>query len=167
MGWEDNAMDANITTIILALAVFTIALSYTPLDFIFRFFAHRKPTPEEILMMQNVWRIIAVSSAIVLIVWIVKTIIDGAMAIASYFPSDLHLSPIVLPLIIIALALGLLYLLIQYVLKTAKRITRKEQDIKLIAYHIWENEGCPNGHDVEHWQKAEIIWQERHKKGQR
>jgi hypothetical protein len=38
----------------------------------------------------------------------------------------------------------------------------REQEIRIIAYHIWEEEGCGcPGRDVEDWLKAEIIWQER------
>ena len=39
----------------------------------------------------------------------------------------------------------------------------REEGIRIIAYHIWEEEGCCHGSDVEHWLKAEIIWQERNK----
>ena len=38
----------------------------------------------------------------------------------------------------------------------------REEGIRNIAYHIWEKEGCNcHGNDVEHWLKAERIWQER------
>jgi hypothetical protein len=36
-----------------------------------------------------------------------------------------------------------------------------EQEVQLIAYHIWEEQGHPHGHDVEHWLKAESVWQEQ------
>ncbi len=39
----------------------------------------------------------------------------------------------------------------------------KEDEVRLIAYHIWEEEGCPNGRDCEHWYMAETIWEERQK----
>ena len=35
------------------------------------------------------------------------------------------------------------------------------QEVQLIAYHIWEEQGHPHGHDVEHWLKAEAVWQEK------
>ena len=40
----------------------------------------------------------------------------------------------------------------------------REEEIRIIAFRIWEEEGynC-HGHDVEHWLKAETIWQERNK----
>ena len=38
----------------------------------------------------------------------------------------------------------------------------KEDEIKIIAYRIWEEEGYRHGHDVEHWFKAEIIWETEH-----
>jgi hypothetical protein len=39
----------------------------------------------------------------------------------------------------------------------------KEDDIRLIAYSIWEQEGCPNGKDREHWLTAEVIWEQKQK----
>jgi hypothetical protein len=37
-----------------------------------------------------------------------------------------------------------------------------EDEIRLIAYQIWEDEGHPDGVHVEHWIRAESIWQEQH-----
>ena len=39
----------------------------------------------------------------------------------------------------------------------------KEDEIRLIAYNIWEQEGCINGKDCEHWFRAETIWEEQQK----
>ena len=39
----------------------------------------------------------------------------------------------------------------------------KEDEIRLIAYNIWEQEGYINGKDCEHWFKAEAIWKEQQK----
>jgi hypothetical protein len=39
----------------------------------------------------------------------------------------------------------------------------REDGIRIIAYHIWEKEGCGHGSDVEQWLKAEVIWQEQNK----
>jgi len=39
----------------------------------------------------------------------------------------------------------------------------REEGIRIIAYHIWEAGGCCHGSDVQHWMKAETIWQERNK----
>ena len=36
-----------------------------------------------------------------------------------------------------------------------------ENEVKLIAYQIWEQDGHPGGHDLEHWFKAEAVWQKR------
>jgi hypothetical protein len=35
----------------------------------------------------------------------------------------------------------------------------REEEVRLIAYRMWEEEGCPNGRDCEHWLKAEAIWE--------
>lgn len=39
----------------------------------------------------------------------------------------------------------------------------KEDEIRLIAYHIWEEEGCQDGHDCEHWFRAENLWEKKDK----
>lgn len=39
----------------------------------------------------------------------------------------------------------------------------REDEIKVIAYSIWEQEGCCDGHDIEHWLKAGVIWEEQQK----
>lgn len=37
----------------------------------------------------------------------------------------------------------------------------REDEIKLIAYNIWEEEGCTDGNDCEHWYRAETIWEQQ------
>ena len=32
----------------------------------------------------------------------------------------------------------------------------KHEEIAECAYLIWEKEGCPDGHDVDHWYQAEL-----------
>ena len=39
----------------------------------------------------------------------------------------------------------------------------RDDEVRLIAYRIWEEEGCPNGRDCEHWFRAEIIWEQQQK----
>jgi hypothetical protein len=34
----------------------------------------------------------------------------------------------------------------------------REEQIRCLAYSIWEKEGYPHGHHLEHWLKAETIW---------
>ncbi|HVP57014.1 MAG TPA: DUF2934 domain-containing protein [bacterium] len=34
----------------------------------------------------------------------------------------------------------------------------REDEIRLIAYGIWEEEGRPDGRHLDHWLRAEIIW---------
>lgn len=36
-----------------------------------------------------------------------------------------------------------------------------EDEVRQIAYQIWAEEGYPHGHDLDHWFKAEAVWQER------
>lgn len=38
----------------------------------------------------------------------------------------------------------------------------REEEIRLIAYKIWEEEGRPHGRELDHWLKAEAIWREQH-----
>ena len=37
----------------------------------------------------------------------------------------------------------------------------RDDEVRLIAYDIWENEGRPNGHDLEHWFRAQAICRQR------
>jgi len=39
----------------------------------------------------------------------------------------------------------------------------REDEIRLIAYHIWERDGCQDGGDWEHWFRAEAVWEEQQK----
>jgi hypothetical protein len=39
----------------------------------------------------------------------------------------------------------------------------KEDEIRLIAYNLWEQENCPGGKDCEHWYNAEAIWEKQQK----
>ncbi len=38
---------------------------------------------------------------------------------------------------------------------------KRDDEIRQIAYHLWRDEGCPDGRQLEHWTKAESIWQAR------
>jgi hypothetical protein len=44
--------------------------------------------------------------------------------------------------------------------RLAKKKAKRDEEIKPIAYRIWEQEGRPSGRDKEHWDKAEAIWNE-------
>jgi hypothetical protein len=35
----------------------------------------------------------------------------------------------------------------------------KEDEVRLIAYRLWEEDGRVDGRDTEHWFRAEAIWQ--------
>ncbi len=37
----------------------------------------------------------------------------------------------------------------------------REDEVRLIAYAIWEEQGCLDGHDCEHWFRAETIWEQQ------
>ena len=43
-------------------------------------------------------------------------------------------------------------------------MTDREEEIRTIAYHLWEQEGRPEGHDVEEWLRAESQWETRQRK---
>jgi hypothetical protein len=38
-----------------------------------------------------------------------------------------------------------------------------QEQIRKLAYRIWQAEGYPHGYDVQHWLKAEAMWQEEHR----
>lgn len=35
-----------------------------------------------------------------------------------------------------------------------------DEEIRQLAYRLWQQEGCPDGCDVEHWLRAKMIWEE-------
>jgi hypothetical protein len=37
----------------------------------------------------------------------------------------------------------------------------REEELRQIAHHLWEEEGYPEGRDLEHWFRAEAIWGQR------
>ena len=39
----------------------------------------------------------------------------------------------------------------------------REDEVRLIAYKLWEEEACVNGQDWKHWFRAEAIWEEQQK----
>jgi DUF2934 family protein len=39
----------------------------------------------------------------------------------------------------------------------------RDQEIRQLAYTIWQESGCPDGSDLQHWLKAEEIWLETHR----
>lgn len=36
----------------------------------------------------------------------------------------------------------------------------RDEDIRQLAYRLWQEEGCPEGRDIEHWLRAQMIWEE-------
>jgi hypothetical protein len=38
----------------------------------------------------------------------------------------------------------------------------QKEEVQSIAYKLWEEEGRPQGREVQHWLAAEAIWQKQH-----
>ena len=36
----------------------------------------------------------------------------------------------------------------------------RDEEIRQAAYKLWQEDGCPDGYDVQHWLRAEAIWLE-------
>jgi Protein of unknown function (DUF2934) len=41
--------------------------------------------------------------------------------------------------------------------------TNRDEEIRQLAYRFWQQEGSQDGYEVQHWLKAEAIWQEKHR----
>jgi hypothetical protein len=39
----------------------------------------------------------------------------------------------------------------------------RNEEIRKLAYRLWQESGCPNGSDLQHWLKAQELWQENHR----
>ena len=40
--------------------------------------------------------------------------------------------------------------------------TDRDEEVRQLAYRIWQEAGCPDGSELQHWFKAEEYWQEHH-----
>jgi len=40
--------------------------------------------------------------------------------------------------------------------------SERDEQIRELAYRIWQEEGYPYGQEVQHWLKAETMWLEKH-----
>jgi hypothetical protein len=40
----------------------------------------------------------------------------------------------------------------------------KQDEVKLIAFRIWQDDGCCDGRDMEHWLRAEAVWEQQQRK---
>lgn len=38
--------------------------------------------------------------------------------------------------------------------------TERDDEIRQLAYQIWQEEGCPDGREVQHWLKAQVLWED-------
>lgn len=38
----------------------------------------------------------------------------------------------------------------------------RDEEVRQLAYSLWQDDGYPDGYDVQHWLKAEMIWQAHH-----
>ena len=41
--------------------------------------------------------------------------------------------------------------------------SNREEEIRQLAYRFWQEEGCPNGAELQHWLKAEATWLKEHR----
>jgi len=39
----------------------------------------------------------------------------------------------------------------------------RDETIRQLAYRLWQEAGCPQGNDVQHWLKAETLWLDQHR----
>lgn len=39
----------------------------------------------------------------------------------------------------------------------------RDEEIREIAYRIWQQEGFPAGCEVKHWLRAEVLWEQEHR----
>ena len=37
-----------------------------------------------------------------------------------------------------------------------------DEEVRQLAYRIWQEAGCPNGSDLQHWLKAKETWLATH-----
>ena len=35
----------------------------------------------------------------------------------------------------------------------------RDEEIRQVAYKLWQEEGCPDGSEIQHWLRAKMIWE--------
>jgi hypothetical protein len=50
-----------------------------------------------------------------------------------------------------------------YLQSQRRKQMEREHEIQVIAYKLWEDEGCVDGLDCEQWYRAEVIWEQKRK----
>ena len=43
------------------------------------------------------------------------------------------------------------------------QFTEDDEEVRQVAYKLWQEEGYPHGYEVQHWLKAETIWLAEHR----
>ena len=66
--------------------------------------------------------------------------------------------------ILLGLLVGGFILLVIQIFIGVRQYQKEERDNKIreIAHDIWEKEGCPRGHSIDHWLKAKETWKKQH-----
>jgi translation elongation factor EF-1alpha len=49
-----------------------------------------------------------------------------------------------------------------YDYRSGGKAMAKEDEVRLIAYQIWQAEGCKDGFECDHWYRAEAVWEAQH-----
>jgi DUF2934 family protein len=39
----------------------------------------------------------------------------------------------------------------------------RDEEIRQLAYRLWQEAGCPEGNDIQHWLSAEALWLRDHR----
>jgi hypothetical protein len=132
-------------------------------------FAKTKKTANFILLISN---LVFVAFGLALALWSIKLTAGGdkmSPAELSTLTSWIN-EYFVIVWVLVSIDLAFIGLFIIQTIITiqgfmnAKRESKKEDEIRAIAYDIWQREGCQDGHSSEYWSKARAIWEESKKK---
>ena len=88
-----------------------------------------------------------------------STFFVAVLLLALLYPSPTNWISWVPASIIFISAVGLFIFIRTHIVKKPK-----DEEIRLIAYYIWEDEGKISGHEDEYYLRAEVIWKQNSRK---
>ncbi len=156
-------LQSHIAAITLLWAIFTIAISFTPLESLVAQILKRYPTARDMRMIRTMFLVVAFATLALLLYYFLLVVADIVIFISPVIVSLIHsplpiLSSIFIGISVLCCLLIAITLFVKYLWSVVIRLTVENDEIERRAYFIWEKEGRLIGHDLEYWIRAKNEW---------
>jgi hypothetical protein len=136
------------------LAVLTISIPYIPPDILCQMFFAK----DIVMVKKHLWKLGVLSYCCLILLFVLAIVEEVTKPIARNIGGHIG---VLVSIVATFIVFGIIAFLIIWMRKKAGK---EEQEIKRIAYRLWEDEGRPVGRDTEHWLKAKATWEKLKKK---